>query len=273
MRTRNLSRTLAVALAVLGCKGGGGSADDDPAYQLTPEVSGLGAVTNLAFLPDGRMVVTEKDGTVRLRGPAPGLAMTVAGQLAVDTESEKGLLGVIVPPDFAAEKRIVLYRSVASGAGGTDLDRNRVASFRLGDEGELDLGSEVVLASGLRGPANHDGGGMALGPDGKLYVGVGDSGCNGGRPPSRRRRRRTSSPPASATGTARSCGSTWTGRSLRTTRWQASRRRPPAATRAARPPRRSPLRAPTSGPGGFATRGASSSIPRPGSSGWRTSAR
>ena len=182
MRTRNLSRTLAVALAVLGCKGGGGSADDDPAYQLTPEVSGLGAVTNLAFLPDGRMVVTEKDGTVRLRGPAPGLAMTVAGQLAVDTESEKGLLGVIVPPDFAAEKRIVLYRSVASGAGGTDLDRNRVASFRLGDEGELDLGSEVVLASGLRGPANHDGGGMALGPDGKLYVGVGDSGCNGGRP-------------------------------------------------------------------------------------------
>ena len=81
-----------------------------------------------------------------------------------------------------------------------------MASFRLGDEGELDLGSEVVLASGLRGPANHDGGGMALGPDGKLYVGVGDSGCNGGRPPE---------PPAAPTNFFATCLSNGNGKILR----------------------------------------------------------
>lgn len=158
-------------------------AQNDPAFQVSVEVSGLGPVTDLAFLPDGRMVITEKDGTVRLRSVAPDHLVTVAGHLAVDTASEKGLLGVVVPPGFGSDGRIVLYRSVASDAGGTDLDRNRVASFRLGEDGLLDLGSEQTLVSGLRGPANHDGGGMVIGPDGKLYVGVGDSGCNSGRPP------------------------------------------------------------------------------------------
>ena len=40
-----------------------------------------------------------------------------------------------------------------------------------------------MLLHGLRGPANHDGGGLAIGPDGKLYVGAGDTGCNSGQPP------------------------------------------------------------------------------------------
>jgi glucose/arabinose dehydrogenase len=42
---------------------------------------------------------------------------------------------------------------------------------------------EQVLVDGLRGPANHDGGALAIGPDAKLYVGVGDSGCNSGLAP------------------------------------------------------------------------------------------
>src|SRR6266702_1767447 len=77
-----------------------------------------------------------------------------------------------------------------SASGGTDLDRNRVVSTVLGADGKLALGQDgkvesalKVLMSGLRGPANHDGGALAVGPDGKLYVGVGDSGCNTGAPP------------------------------------------------------------------------------------------
>jgi glucose/arabinose dehydrogenase len=108
----------------------------------------------------------------------------VAGTFPVDTESEKGLLGVVADPDYGTTRRLFLYYSLAGGtAGGTDLDRNRVVSVRLGTDGMVEAGSEVVLVSGLRGPANHDGGALAIGPDGKLYVGVGDTGCNSGDPP------------------------------------------------------------------------------------------
>lgn len=210
MRTRLPLPALVVALPLAAChdggQGGGAVAVSDPAFQLTVEVSGLGPVTDLAFLPDGRMVITEKDGTLRLRDASAGHTVTVAGRLAVDTASEKGLLGVVVSPGFALDGRIVLYRSVASAGGGTDLDRNRVASFRLGEDGLLELASEQTLVSGLRGPANHDGGGMALGPDGKLYVGVGDGGCNSSRPPE---------PPSAPTNYFATCLTSGNGKILR----------------------------------------------------------
>jgi glucose/arabinose dehydrogenase len=173
------------ALTLAACTGspGASSPASDLAFQVAPEVTGLGDVTDLAFLPDGRMMIIEKSGTVRLRGPAPDHHLTVAATFRVDTGSEKGLLGVVVDPAFATTRRVVLYRSRSDAVGGTDLDRHRVASFVLRDDGTLDPASEQVLVSGLRGPQNHDGGGLEVGPDGKLYVGVGDTGCNSNRPP------------------------------------------------------------------------------------------
>jgi glucose/arabinose dehydrogenase len=183
-------RLLALALALLAvasgsCHGGSrkpaaGSPSAD-GFAVTTVASGLGPVTDLAFLPDGRMVVTEKDGALRL--VAPGGAATEAGRFPVDTESEKGLLGVAVDPSFAQSGRLILYYSRSDAAGGSDLDRNRVVAVTLGGDGKVVAGSEVPLVTGLRGPANHDGGALAIGPDGKLYVGVGDTGCNNGRPP------------------------------------------------------------------------------------------
>jgi glucose/arabinose dehydrogenase len=143
--------------------------------------TGLGQVTDLAFLPDGSAVIVEKGGAVRLRS-ASG-ALSPAGSFPVDTESEKGLLGVAVDPAFATTRRLFFYYSAANGAGGTDLDRHRVVSVTLVAGGTLDAASETVLVRGLRGPANHDGGGLAIGPDGRLYVGVGDTGCNSGAAP------------------------------------------------------------------------------------------
>jgi glucose/arabinose dehydrogenase len=148
---------------------------------LVDVVTGLGPVTDLAFLPDGRMVILEKTGAVKLRA-ADG-AVSVAATYAVDAESEKGLLGVAVDPAFDRTARLFLYFSAADAAGGSDLDRHRVVSVPLAADGTLDRAREVVLLSGLRGPANHDGGALAIGPDGMLYVGVGDTGCNSGEPP------------------------------------------------------------------------------------------
>lgn len=150
------------------------------ALERTDVVSGLEAVTDFAWLPDGRLVITEKGGAVKL---ARGGVTSVAGLFPVDDASEKGLLGVAVDPAFATTRRLFFYYSRRTAAGGTDLDRHRVVSIALGANDELDASSEKILVRGLRGPANHDGGGLAIGPDGKLYIGVGDTGCNSNRAP------------------------------------------------------------------------------------------
>ena len=148
---------------------------------LSEALTGLGQVTDLAFLPDGRWIITEKDGAVKVRDASGAAAL--AGTFPVDSGSEKGLLGVAADPGFASSRRLFFYYSASNAAGGTDLDRHRVVSVLLGADGALDRASERVLVRGLRGPENHDGGALAVGPDGKLYVGVGDTGCNTGLPP------------------------------------------------------------------------------------------
>ncbi|HEX9242601.1 MAG TPA: PQQ-dependent sugar dehydrogenase [Anaeromyxobacter sp.] len=178
-----MRRALALAaLALAAAPGGFARAlpSADPGFRVDTAVSGLGAVTDVAFIPDGRMLVTEKNGLLKI---VERSVPKIAGRFAVDETSEKGLLGVLVDPEFARTRRVFLYLSASDEAGGTDLDRNRVLSVTLGQDGRVEPGSEKVLVRGLRGPANHDGGGLAIGPDGFLYVGVGDSGCNSGRAP------------------------------------------------------------------------------------------
>lgn len=153
-------------------------------FVLTAVASGLAQPTSMDWLPDGRMVVTEKGGNVVLVSAGEdGGTQKVVGTFAVDTGSEKGLLHVLVHPGFASNRLLVFYYSAADSAGGTNLDRHRVVTVPLDDQDQLDLANEVVLLRGLRGPANHDGGALAIGPDGKLYVGVGDTGCNSNTAP------------------------------------------------------------------------------------------
>ncbi len=141
-------------------------------------VAGLGLVTDFRFLPDGRVVVIEKTGGVSIRRTDGSLVG--AGSFAVDSDSEKGLLGLAVDPQFATNRRLYFYYSATNADQGTDADRHRVVVRTLtGDR--LDA-SESILLRGLRGPANHDGGALDVGPDGLLYVGVGDTGCNSSQP-------------------------------------------------------------------------------------------
>jgi glucose/arabinose dehydrogenase len=144
-------------------------------------VSGTGQTTDFRWLPDGRLVVINKTGGVLVR-PAAGGPLVSAGSFDVDTGSEKGLLGVAVHPDFATNGQLFFYYSAAASAGGTDDDRHRVVVRTLGSDSTLSPG-ETVLLHGLRGPANHDGGALDIGPDRLLYVGVGDTGCNSGQVP------------------------------------------------------------------------------------------
>ncbi|WP_076259940.1 PQQ-dependent sugar dehydrogenase [Intrasporangium flavum] len=131
-------------------------------------LGGLEIAWSVAVLPDGRALVSERDtGRVHLvPRPGSGGAPQVVGRLPiVRSGGEGGLLGLAVAPDFEADPVVFAYYSTESD--------NRVASVpwqggRLGDP-------EPVLTGIPRG-TNHNGGRIAFGPDGFLYVGTGDAG-------------------------------------------------------------------------------------------------
>src|SRR5262245_66359886 len=87
-----------------------------PAFAGTPEagwtdqpyVPGLTAPTAIAFLPDGRLLITEKGGALRVWD---GSSLATLGTIPVCDQSEMGLLGVAVDPSFASNGFVYLYRT------------------------------------------------------------------------------------------------------------------------------------------------------------------
>ena len=127
-----------------------------------PEViaTGLTVPWGIAFLPDGSALVAERiSGRIlQLRaGSAPQEVMTVAGVRAI---GEGGLLGLATSPTYAQDGLVYAYFTAA-----TD---NRVVRFRLGATPE-------VILSGIAAASFHNGGRLAFGPDGFLYVTTGDA--------------------------------------------------------------------------------------------------
>jgi uncharacterized repeat protein (TIGR03806 family) len=125
-----------------------------------------------------RWFVVEQGGVVRAFANQAGVASSV---VFVDITSrvrsggEQGLLGLAFHPDFPSDPRAYLsYTNATSGLV------SRVSEFRTPDGGStLDPASERVLLSVPQPATNHNGGHIAFGPDGFLYVGFGDGGSGG----------------------------------------------------------------------------------------------
>jgi glucose/arabinose dehydrogenase len=127
-------------------------------------VTGLQVPWGLAFLPDGDALVSERDTGRLLRVPAGGgLPVEVARFDDVDDTGEGGLMGLATSPDFGADGLVYAYY--------TGPEDNRVVRFRLDD---VD-GREPVV-TGIPKGRTHNGGRIAFGPDGDLYVATGDAG-------------------------------------------------------------------------------------------------
>ena len=134
--------------------------------------SGLEAPWSVAQAPDGRLFVTERPGRVRIirLGAGGGLEprpwATVPAR--ANPDAERGLLGIALDPDFARTGFVYLYYSYA-GPGGATLNR----LVRMHDTNGAGT-EETILIDNIPGSSNHDGGRIAFGPDGKLYVATGD---------------------------------------------------------------------------------------------------
>jgi len=122
---------------------------------------------DIAFLPDGRALVTERPGRVRIVASSGRLRAAPAATVPTQAAGEGGLLGVAVDPDFAQGRRFVyLYVTTAEGM---QVQRWRLRGSRLRRDG--------LVLGGIRAGRIHDSGRLRFGPDERLYVATGDSGA------------------------------------------------------------------------------------------------
>jgi glucose/arabinose dehydrogenase len=160
---------------LLGSTGVATATRDVPLDQLrvgaTEVAAGLNRPTAIAPLPDGRLLITEKSGTVRAFHPRTGLAPSPVLDLTDrinESENERGLLGIAAAPDFRRSQNLyVAYTALPDGA---------VTLSRV----NLGTGAEKVLLSQEHAEfGNHNGGHVQFGKDGYLYLGIGDGGSGG----------------------------------------------------------------------------------------------
>ncbi|MBJ6749228.1 PQQ-dependent sugar dehydrogenase [Geomonas anaerohicana] len=145
---------------------------------LTPVVRGLKQPTSIVSARDGskRLFVLEQPGRIRIirngaLDPVPFLDITAL----VKSGGERGLLGLAFPPDFASSKTFYVDYTDRTGIGNTV-----IASFKVGDRPDrADPASRKQLLTIVQPYANHNGGQLAFGPDGLLYIGMGDGGSGG----------------------------------------------------------------------------------------------
>jgi glucose/arabinose dehydrogenase len=144
-------------------------------------VGNVGAPTDIDFTPDGRMLVTSQPGRIYMR---IGSTMTLIGNLSgrLCSDFERGLLGITPDPNYAANRAIyVFYTYNQSGTcarNSSNSPWNRVSRFTLRSDNTVNLGSEVVLVDKMPSPnGNHNAGTITFGPDGYLYIAIGDGGC------------------------------------------------------------------------------------------------
>jgi len=165
---------LAASVAVFRAGPGARAGEIDTAagrVSITPVLTGLDEPWSLAFLPGGGFLVTERGG--RLLHVEAGRAQPVSGLPGIEVDGQGGLFDVLVPRDFAAAREIFLSYATPQGRGsGTALARAGLSQDGARLEGRRVLFAQVPGSSGGR----HFGGRILEGPEGHLYLTIGDRG-------------------------------------------------------------------------------------------------
>jgi glucose/arabinose dehydrogenase len=153
-------------------------ADEPPPIAIEPLASGLSAPIGIATGPPGWLLVQEQAGRViaiEIDSGATSVALDLTDRVLGG--GERGLLGLALHPHWPDDARAFIHYS--------DLNGNTVlAEYRATDDGTggapvLDRASERVVLTAVQPFANHNGGQLAFGPDGYLWLGLGDGGSGG----------------------------------------------------------------------------------------------
>jgi len=142
----------------------------DAPVRVTELAKGLDRPWGLAFLPDGRMLVTERPGRLQLYDRDGKSARSIGGLPKVHTGGQAGLLGIAVSPNFAQDRFVYLsFAEAGEGGVGTAVARGQLGENAL--ENVQVIWRQVPKVSGGN---NHWGSRLVFARDGTLYITTGD---------------------------------------------------------------------------------------------------
>jgi glucose/arabinose dehydrogenase len=157
---RGISALASAVMLVVACADGVESRGEPNVGGPVDVAAGLDVPWGIAFLPDGSALIAERNSGAIKHMTAPGVINPAGSIAGVAASGESGLLGLA-----AAGPTVFAY--VTTGQD------NRVVRMRF-DGGTL--GEQSPILTGIPAASVHDGGRIAFGPDGKLYVATGESG-------------------------------------------------------------------------------------------------
>jgi glucose/arabinose dehydrogenase len=180
---RHVVLLITAVILVARCSPGGGEPPDSlPAGFVDELVAKVDLPTDLAFSPDGRLLVTTQPGVLYVIEDGrllPRPALDISSQVC--RERERGLLGVAVDPRFAANRFVYVYYTFKKFGGCPSRSErapvNRTVRYRMNRDGTLEPESARILIDNVPSfHGTHNGGDLEFGKDGYLYVSIGDGG-------------------------------------------------------------------------------------------------
>lgn len=145
-----------------------------PGFEVRTLATGLTGATAMEVLPDGRILVCEQTGTVRVIRDGKLLERPLLS-LSVNHEWERGVIGVTIDPNFETTPYVYVCWT-----GKEPYPHHRVSRFEVVGDQALPETEKVLLVGDDQGkmggqvPAGHQGGALHFGPDGKLYIAIGE---------------------------------------------------------------------------------------------------